>query len=74
MHRPELAAEQVTVFVLFSNSPVKADSPVDEVSGNEASQVEAEAEVVGVQTPPRKRRKTTLPSEPEAELVDVEAS
>ena len=53
---------------------MKADSPVDEVCGSEASQIDAEAEVVGVQTPPRKRRKTTLLSEPEAELVDADAS
>ena len=30
--------------------------------------------MVDVQTPPRKRRKTPLPSEAEAELVDVEAA
>ena len=60
LSRPALCAEQLDVFVLCSDSRVKADSPVDEVSGPEALQVDAEADVVGVQTPQRKRCKTTL--------------
>ena len=74
LSRHALFVEQLEVVVVFSDSPVTADSPVVEVSGSKASQVDVEADVVGVQTPPRKRRKTTLPSEPEAELVDAEAS
>ena len=66
MQRPELGVDRPVLKFLLSDSPVKADSPVDEVSGSAASQVDAEADVVRVQTPPRKRRKTTLPSEPEA--------
>ena len=74
LSRPAVFVEQLEVLVVFSDSLVTADSPVDEVSASKASQVDAEADVSGVQTPPRKRCKTTLPSEPEAEFVDAEAS
>ena len=49
LSRPALCAEQLEVIVLCSDSPVKADSPVDEVSGSAASQVVAEADVVVLQ-------------------------
>ena len=56
------------------DNPVKACRTLDKIYGSEVPQDDAEANMVGVHTPSRKRRKTTLPSKPEAGLVDDEAS
>ena len=74
VRRPEFDAEQVEVLVLFSDSPVKAELfHVDEVSVSEAALVDAEAEVVEVQTSPRNRRKTTVPSEVKSWFLEYAA-
>ena len=65
---------QLTAPMRLADNPVKAFSSIDELSGPEAPQVEAEANMVEVYTPSRKRRKTTLACKSEAELVDDEAS
>jgi hypothetical protein len=89
VHRPDLEAEQVEVSVLFPDNQVKTELSdadevslaevkaglfdAEEVSLAEAELVDAEAEVVEVQTPQPKRRKTTLPSEVKSWFLEYAA-
>ena len=43
VHRPELGVDRPVLKFMFSDSPVKTDSPVEKVSGSEASQVDSAA-------------------------------
>ena len=63
----------LNVLMRLIDSPVKAYRTIDEVSGSEVPQDDVEANMVGVQIPSRKSRKTTLPIKPKTGLVYAEA-